>query len=68
MALVWQCARCGTTDPGTDDQREGRQPPASWLPIYLPGRNGARRQDVICNYCVVALADWLGDEETPDAG
>lgn len=64
MALVWQCARCGATDPGTDDQREGRQPPTSWLPIYAPQPHGGRRQDWICDHCAEALDAWLRPEET----
>lgn len=63
MALVWQCARCGATDVGSDTQREGLQPPQSWLRIYVPRRNdhGERyaRQDVICDVCTEDLAEWF---------
>lgn len=61
MSLVWQCARCGVTDPGTESQREGRQPPATWLPIYRPTGTQAQRQDVICGDCRAAFGEWLED-------
>lgn len=66
MALVWQCARCGTTDPGTDDQREGRQPPSDWLTIYRPHTadlNAKAHQDYICGACKSAFYGWLHPRE-----
>lgn len=64
MGLVWQCARCGNTDRGTDDQREGQQPPDSWLRMYVPirgtgGGGGSRRSDVICDTCEGSLCEWF---------
>lgn len=68
MALVWQCARCGATDSGASNRREGQQPPQTWLRIYVPvrGSEGAKshQMDVICDLCEDSLYEWFREAKS----